>query len=252
MKARNSAVLMVAAFLLMMIGGPLYAAVSDAQIVSSTKNTYVFKTFLADDDIKVEAKDGVVTLTGVVSGPAHKRLAEATAAVVPGVKSVDNRLTIKDADPTANSDAWIKEKVETTLRLHRSVVDSEIEVAAKDGVITLTGITDNQATKELATAYAEDVAGVKKVNNKMTVSNSWKAAYHRASDYIDDASITAQVEYALLTHRSTSTLRTKVDTVKGVVTLSGKAKNAAEKILATLLANDINGVKAVKNQMTIK
>jgi osmotically-inducible protein OsmY len=37
-----------------------------------------------------------------------------------------------------------------------------------------------------------------------------------------------------------------------VVTLAGKAKNATEKDLATRLVNDVNGVKSVKNLMTIE
>jgi osmotically-inducible protein OsmY len=56
----------------------------------------------------------------------------------------------------------------------------------------------------------------------------------------------------LLYHRSTSALNTKVTTEKGVVTLGGKASNAAEVDLATKLANDVNGVKGVKNRMTIE
>ena len=56
----------------------------------------------------------------------------------------------------------------------------------------------------------------------------------------------------LLYHRSTSALNTKVETKSGVVTLYGKASNAAEKDLATKLANDVNGVKGVKNRMTIE
>jgi osmotically-inducible protein OsmY len=36
-----------------------------------------------------------------------------------------------------------------------------------------------------------------------------------------------------------------------VVTLTGKAKNAAEKDLAAKFAKDVNGVKSVNNQMTI-
>jgi len=56
----------------------------------------------------------------------------------------------------------------------------------------------------------------------------------------------------LLYHRSTSALNTKVKTKNGVVTLGGKAKNAAEKELATKFANDVKGVKSVKNQMTIE
>ena len=68
---------------------------------------------------------------------------------------------------------------------------------------------------------------------------------------IDDASITAQVKMTLLYHRSTSALNTSVATKRGVVTLTGKAKNAAEKDLAAKFANDVHGVKSVNNQMTI-
>jgi hyperosmotically inducible protein len=70
-------------------------------------------------------------------------------------------------------------------------------------------------------------------------------------DKIDDASITALVKLTLLNHRSTSVLHTTVATKRGVVTVGGKARNAAEKDLVTKLVNDINGVKGVKNRMTI-
>jgi osmotically-inducible protein OsmY len=56
----------------------------------------------------------------------------------------------------------------------------------------------------------------------------------------------------LLYHRSTSAVSTKVETNEGVVTLNGKAKNAAEKELVTKLVNDINGVRSVNNRMAIE
>ena len=47
--------------------------------------------------------------------------------------------------------------------------------------------------------------------------------------------------------------RVAPSSIKGdLVTLGGKAKNAAEKDLVTRLASDINGVKSVKNLMTIE
>jgi osmotically-inducible protein OsmY len=39
---------------------------------------------------------------------------------------------------------------------------------------------------------------------------------------------------------------------RGMVTLVGKAENTAERDLATQLANHVNGVKSVKNLMTIE
>jgi osmotically-inducible protein OsmY len=69
---------------------------------------------------------------------------------------------------------------------------------------------------------------------------------------IDDASITAQVKGSLLAHRSTSAIKTKVQTTDGVVTVGGIAKNAAEKSLVTKLTTDIKGVNSVINNMTIE
>ena len=79
-----------------------------------------------------------------------------------------------------------------------------------------------------------------------------KKTHETLGEMIDDASVTAQVKLTLLSHRSTSALNTKVKTDHGVVTLGGKAKNAAEKDLVTKLVTDIKGVKSVKNGMTVE
>jgi osmotically-inducible protein OsmY len=55
-----------------------------------------------------------------------------------------------------------------------------------------------------------------------------------------------------MSHRSTSALKTRVATTDGVVTVSGTAKNAAEKSLVTKLITDIDGVISVVNNMTIE
>lgn len=164
---------------------------------------------------------------------------------------MDNRLEVKGAPPTANSDAWLRDKVKVTLLFHRSVSAGTTEVDVKDGIVTLRGDAASQAQKELTTEYAKDVEGVKDVNNEMTVTKTSKKTRTVGED-IDDASITAQVKMTLLYHRSTSALNTKVETKRGVVTLYGKVGNAAELNLATKFANDINGVKGVKNRMTIE
>lgn len=72
------------------------------------------------------------------------------------------------------------------------------------------------------------------------------------TEKIDDASVTAQVKMTLLTHHSTSSVSTKIATKDGEVTLTGIAKNDAEKSLVTKLVNDIQGVVSVKNLMTVE
>jgi len=242
---------MVAAAALLVIDVPAYASKTDDRIESSAKKSYVFKTYLKDDDIKIQSKDGVVSLTGSVSGESHKSLAQETVASLPGVKSVDNRLEIKGERPAEKSDAWITTKVKTILVFHQNV-SAMTEVNTTDGIVTLKGDATSQAQKDLTTEYAKDIEGVKDVKNEMTVSKTSKKTSRTTGDKIDDASITAQVKMTLLYHRSTSALNTSVTTKRGVVTLSGKAKNAAEKDLAAKFAKDVNGVKSVKNQMTIE
>jgi hyperosmotically inducible periplasmic protein len=250
MKAIYRVVLMMAAVALV-ASAPARASEMDDRIESSARNSYVFKTYLQGDDIKIESKDGVVTLTGVVSEEPRKALAQETVAGLPEVKSVDNRLGTKGAPPTADSDAWLTEKVRTALLFHRNV-SSSTTLQVKDGIVTLRGEASSLAQKELTTEYAKDVEGVKDVKNEMTMSQSTKTTSEFVIDSIDDASITAQVKITLLYHRSTSALRTKVETSEGVVTLFGKATNATERELATKLASDIKGVRSVTNHMTIE
>ncbi|MGE5300210.1 MAG: BON domain-containing protein [Acidobacteriota bacterium] len=251
MKAVYSVALMAAAVVLLVTSEPVHASTMDDRIQASAEKSYVFKTYLKDDDIKVQSKDGVVSLTGTVSEESHKSLAQETVAGLPGVKSVDNRLEVKGDHPAEKSDAWLSAKVKATLLFHQNV-SAKTEVSTKDGIVTLKGHADNQAQKDLTSDYAKDVEGVKDVRNEMTVSDTSGKTHRTVIEKIDDASITALVKIALLFHRSTSALHTKVETKHGVVTLSGKARNAAEKDLVSKLVKDIKGVKNVENQMTIK
>ena len=164
MKARFSLALMVVAAFLLALSLPVQASKTDDQIISSAKKSYVFKNNLKDDDIKIQSKDGAVTLTGSVSEESHKTLARETVASLSGVKKVDNRLEVKGAPLAAtNSDAWLVTKVKTALLFHSSVSASATEVDVKYGIVTLRGDAASQAQRDLTTEYAKDVDGVKEV-----------------------------------------------------------------------------------------
>jgi hyperosmotically inducible periplasmic protein len=231
---------------------PVYASSTDNRIEEAARESYVFKTYLVDEDVRVKSKDGAVTLNGTVAEEFQKLLAHETVAGLPGVNSVDNQLDIRGGSSPAYSDAWLTAKVKTTLLFHRSVRGTMITVKVDNGVVTLQGVADNRAQRELATEYARDIEGVKEVNNQMTIAAPSASASKTVGESIDDASITAQVKMSLLYHRSTSAINTKVETSKGVVTLYGKAKNAAEKDLVSKLVSDVNGVNGIVNRMTVE
>jgi osmotically-inducible protein OsmY len=220
MKSVLSISRIVVAVVLLACSVPVHADKMDSRIESSARQSYVFKTYLKGDDIKVQSSDGVVMLTGTVAEESHKALANETVAGLPGVKSVDNRLAVKAVLPVKGSDEWLITKLKTTLLFHSSVSSAKTEVLVKDGIVTLRGEASTQAQKELTTEYARDVEGVKSVSNEMIVktSNSQKRT---VGTKIDDASISAQVKMTLLYHRSTSAVYTSVTTKRGVVTVSG-------------------------------
>ena len=238
--------------LLVFIAGPVAAfasSASDRKIEDAAKASYNFRTVL-EDHVTVKATDGVVTLTGVVEDKDERALAEDTVENLPGVTSVKNDLTIKPTYPE-HSDAWMAFKIRARLLVKSNVSATSTKVAVEDGHVVLSGTADNVAQKELTAVYAKDIDGVKSVQNDIIVKDSPPAG-ETMGDKVDDASITTQVKFALLTHKGTSAIKTKVTTIDSVVVITGEAASDAEVALVTKLAGDVRGVKSVSNSMTVK
>ena len=93
----------------------------DDRIESTITQSYVFKTYLKNEAIKPECKNGVATLTGTVSETSHRALAQDTVGDFPGVKIVCNKLTVKGEGPAVHSDPRIALRVKTALLFHSNV-----------------------------------------------------------------------------------------------------------------------------------
>lgn len=70
--------------------------------------------------------------------------------------------------------------------------------------------------------------------------------------YVDDTSITTKVKSALLGDDSVKSFEIKVETVKGVVQLSGFVDTSAQKYAAEKDASGVAGVKSVQNSLIVK
>jgi osmotically-inducible protein OsmY len=228
------------------------SSATDRKIEDAAKASYNFRTVL-EDHVTVKADNGVVTLTGKVQSKDDKALAADTVENLPGVSGVKNELTIAPTYPE-HSDAWMALKIRGRLLVKGNVSAASTKVDVVDGVATLTGTADNLAQKELTEVYARDVDGIKSVKNQIVVNEkpADPAVSRTVGENIDDASITSQVKYALLSHQSTSALKTKITTNAGAVHVTGEAASAAEKSLVTELATAVRGVKSVDNVMTVK
>jgi osmotically-inducible protein OsmY len=73
-----------------------------------------------------------------------------------------------------------------------------------------------------------------------------------AGAYIDDTAITASVKTRMLDDTRVAGTSITVETLNGTVMLSGFAKSEAEKAAAESIARKVDGVKAVKNEITVR
>jgi hyperosmotically inducible periplasmic protein len=89
-------VLFISMLIMALPYGLVRASNTDARIETSFKDSLVYQEDLKDDDIQVTSRDGVVTLTGIVSKKTDKTLAEHVAGGLPEVKRVNNQLKVKE------------------------------------------------------------------------------------------------------------------------------------------------------------
>jgi hyperosmotically inducible protein len=87
---------------------------------------------------------------------------------------------------------------------------------------------------------------VDKVGDKLDVQSA------KAGVAIDDTEITGKVKAAIFAEPGLKTLQISVDTVKGVVTLSGSVDTRSNSNRAGELASAVAGVKDVENRLIVK
>ncbi|HTL98131.1 MAG TPA: BON domain-containing protein [Holophagaceae bacterium] len=119
-----------------------------------------------------------------------------------------------------------------------------IKVECSGGVVTLTGSVSEEWHKSLAEETVSDLPGVKSVHNQISVADGQPAEH-------SDGWVTMKVKSALLFHKHVSGTDTQVNTQNGVVTLSGSADSDAQKQLTGEYAKDVEGVKDVRNDLSV-
>jgi hyperosmotically inducible periplasmic protein len=73
-----------------------------------------------------------------------------------------------------------------------------------------------------------------------------------AGAYVDDTAITATVKSRMLESKDVAGTSITVETLNGTVMLSGFAKSQSEKAAAESIARKVDGVRSVKNEITVR
>ena len=146
-------------------------------------------------------------------------------------------------------DSGVTAKVKAALVDNDAIKSTDISVKTHSGVVTLSGFVTSQDQAELAVDAAKKVEGVKSVSDKLHVKDSTKAS---VSGYAGDAATTSEIKAKLLADSNVPSRNVKVETTNGVVQLSGMVKTQAQSDRAEGIAKAIEGVKSVKNDLTVK
>ncbi len=93
-----------------------------------------WEPLIAPAEIGVTAKDGVVTLSGIVDSYAKKLEAESAAKSVSGVKAVIEKIEIKlGAYWAKKGDVDIADEILNAFKWHTDIPDGKIKVLVENG-----------------------------------------------------------------------------------------------------------------------
>jgi len=143
-----------------------------------------------------------------------------------------------------DADAAIENSVKTSYVFRHFLKHDDVRVKSFNGVVTLTGTVSDGFHKSLAEETVKAQLEVKFVDDKLTVKDGGPSKM--SAEWL-----TAKVKSLMTFHRGVSAHETKIETADGVVTLRGRAESQAQKELTEAYARDVEGVKKVKNEMTI-
>jgi hyperosmotically inducible protein len=145
-------------------------------------------------------------------------------------------------------DSVITSSVKSALLADADIKSFDFKVETRKGEVLLSGFVDNQAQVDRATAAARAVAGVKAVQNNVVL----KGAPTTVGKKVDAGIITSKVKAALLGDPSIKSFDIAVVTRDDEVLLTGFVDSQAQVDRAMEVARGIEGVRLVRNEMSIK
>lgn len=212
---------------------------TNEELQSDVQNAIKWEPLLNAAEIGVTAKNGVVSLTGIVDNYAKKIEAENAAKKVTGVKALVEKIEVKFPSSWAKTDIEIANDVLTALNSNSPVPKDKIAVKVEDGWITLDGELPWNYQKDAAKNAIHYLTGVKGVINNIKIKSD-----------TNDAIEAEKVELAL--RRSTiDDSEINVAVADTTVTLSGAVNSWHHKEEAGRIAWNTPGIWHVKNDLII-
>ncbi len=124
------------------------------------------------DDISFRVDNGTVTLFGAVTDPVVKRDAESTLKHLEGVNRIDNQIEVLPLSPFDNRIRFQTYRSiygYSPLQRYGWGTQPSIRILVKNGHVTLAGVVNSDADRNLAFIRANGVPGVFSVTNDLRI-----------------------------------------------------------------------------------
>lgn len=191
--------------------------------------------------IGVAAKDGVVTLSGLVDTYSKKRAAERIAQRVQGVRVVASDIEVKIPSSLKPTDTEIAEAIRNALRWNNLVDEGKITLKVDNGWVTMEGEVEWSYQRLSAEGSIEDLLGVKGVTNLIQIKKK----------LIDTHDIKSKIAAAFHRSATVDSSAIKLEAQGTRLILTGTVKSHAEKMEAERIAWSSPGVLTVDNHIDI-
>lgn len=224
---------------------------SDEQINIDVQEALAFDPAADNYNVDVSVSGGNVTLSGTVQSYPEKKLAEKLAMGVPGVRDINNNISINY--PEERPDVEIAKDVRRRIAYDARVDDELIEVNVEDGNVFLSGAVGSAAERSLAAADAW-VIGVNSVDASNLEVRWWaRKNMEKKEIYKDltDAKIRDAILEALVIDPRVFMDEVTVLVNDGFVTLEGVVNDLRAKKVAEQDALNTVGVWGVDNNLNV-
>ncbi|MEM0575663.1 BON domain-containing protein [Flavobacterium polysaccharolyticum] len=213
---------------------------TNAELQTDVQNAIKWEPLLNAAEIGVTAKDGVISLTGVVDSYAKKVEAENAAKKVIGVKALVEKIEVKFPSSFVKTSLEIANEVLAALKSNWSVPEDKVTVKVEDGWVTLEGELPWNYQKEAAKSAIIYLAGVKGVTNNIKI----KSESHDAIEKRD-------IEKAIGRSWTIDDSDIVVSVSGTTVTLKGTVGSWYQKEEAARIAWNTPGIWHVKNELEV-
>jgi hyperosmotically inducible protein len=224
----------------------------DAATTSKVKAALMLSKHVSAFDVNATTNRGEVTLTGEVPSEETRRLAGAITQDTSGVSAVHNNLTV---NPGARgdqemehlgdrvADLEIKTIVIDQLARSPELKDKQLTVQVNKRMITVDGTVDTPAQKRAAEQIALQAPGAQGLGGQITVASAGVVPESA------DEKLARRVEFELYSTRALPVQGVQIRAQEGTVFLNGPVTSRAEKLLAERVAQSVDGVKRVVNNL---